>query len=181
MVMLVCFCLGGCAASAPRPPVELPFAVHQEGATVSTELRIPNKLSFAFIPAFPWIAILGPPHTYSFRLVFPVKDYEESKSVRKLVGRGTMNIFTGNLAEPGIPIQVKLTIRVIETAGEKTLVEKEVTTMGLDAWNEKRLKRGMGRFKLPPGLYRVTLENLKGKPEFANIGVLFGIYEARIY
>jgi len=181
-IMVVLFCFMACAGDAPgpKPPIELPFAVHQEGATVSTEVRIVKKFPYEFIFAFPWI-VKSEPGSYQFMLTFPFSNNEERDRVEKVIGGSGWNTRTGNLTDPGVPIQVKVTVRIIEPAGERILEEREVTTRGLDAWNPKRLKRRIGFFKLLPGLYRVTVINLKGAPEFKNIRVLLGIYNPRIF
>jgi len=176
-IMVVLFCFMACAGDAPgpKPPIELPFAVHQEGATVSTEVRIVKKFPYEFIFAFPWI-VKSEPGSYQFMLTFPFSNNEERDRVEKVIGGSGWNTRTGNLTDPGVPIQVKVTVRIIEPAGERILEEREVTTKGIQAGNPEHLKRRIGFFELLPGLYRVTVINLKGAPEFKNIRVLLGIY-----
>ena len=181
-IMVVLFCFMACAGGepGPKPPIELPFAVHQEGATVSTEVRIVKKFPYELSIAFPWI-VKSEPGSYQFMLTFPFSNNEERDRVEKVIGGSGWNTRTGNLTDPGVPIQVKVTVRIIEPAGERILEEREVTTKGIQAGNPEHLKRRIGFFKLLPGLYRVTVTNLKGAPEFKNIRVLLGIYNPIIF
>jgi hypothetical protein len=162
MTMVACFT--GCAAAGPRPPIRLPFAVHQTGATVSSEVRIVKNGAYR----------------YPFFLIFPFKDNEERERVRKLVG-GPGRYKNGQFAEPGIPINLKITISIIEPSGERILSEQEVFTVGIEATDVHCFIREIEqhKFRMSPGLYRVTVENLKGIPEFADIKVVFVIYTLR--
>jgi len=180
--MVVLFCFMACAGDAPgpKPPIELPFAVHQEGATVSTEVRIVKKFPYELSIAFPWI-VKSERYSYRFELTFPFSNNEERDRVEKVVGGHEWNMRTGNLTNPGVPIQVKVIVRVIEPMGERILEEREVTTKGVQAGNPEHLKRRIGFFELPPGLYRVTVTNLKGATEFSSVRVLLGIYNPRIF
>jgi hypothetical protein len=159
MTMLVCF--AGCFAAGPRPPIKLFFAVHQSGATVSTELRVVEK------------------HKYPFFLVFMFneKDRADQERVRKLIGSGGKNKLTGKLVDPGIPIPLKITINVIDSSGERLFLEKEVLTMGMDSGPAINFfDRKVDLIELLPGLYRVTVQSLKDIPELMNTKVILCIY-----
>src|ERR1035437_7872565 len=158
MVMLVCF--AGCVAAGPRPPIELPFAVHQAGATVSTELRIVER------------------HKYPFFLVFMFneKDRADQERVRKLVGYHQKDRH-GKFIEPGIPIPSKITINIIDSSGERLFLKKEVLTMGMDSGPSiNDFDRKVDLIELAPGLYRVTVQGLKDIPELKDTKVILGIY-----
>lgn len=155
----------GCYASGPRPPIELPFAVHQASATVSTELRIVDNYTYPYV----------------LRFVYEEKNYADRERVRKLVGSGARNRLTGEFKEPGIQIPLKITVNVIDSSGERTFLEKEILTGGLDSFNSKYYERDIDRnqIRIPPGLYRVTVQSLKNIPELANTKVIFIIRNPR--
>ena len=165
VLMIVVACFVGCAAAGPKPPIELPFAVHKAGATVSTELRIPEK----------------GPFVYQFALKFMHNDGDRAdrmrdrERVRKLLGSGGKNKWTGKLVDPGIPISIKITLSEIDSLGEHIFLEKEFSTAGIDANGSNYFKReiGLRELKRSPGLYRVTVKNLKGVPELEGTRVLF--------
>jgi hypothetical protein len=158
MIMFVCFT--GCQAAGPRPPIELPFAVHQAGATVSTKLRILEVRSYPFALLF----------------MFKENDKADRERVRKLVGYSEKNIVTGKYAEPGIPITLKLTISIIESSGEKIFLEKEFLIEGESGYSANYFERKIDFIRLSSGLYRVTVKTLKDVPELANTKVSLGIY-----
>jgi hypothetical protein len=157
MTMFVCFT--GCAAEGPRPPIKLPFAVHQAGATVSTELRIVEECRYPF----------------SLKFMYNEKDKADQERVRKLVGRYERDV-SGKLLEPGIPIPLKLTINAIDSSGERTLLEKEVLALGQEGHGINFFDRDFDLIQLSPGLYRVTVQSLKDIPELANTKVILCIY-----
>jgi hypothetical protein len=164
VIMMMVACFTGCVAG-PKPPIELPFAVHQAGATVSTELWIVDKYKYPFV----------------LRFEYKEKDKADQERVRKLVGSGGKNKWTGKIIDPGIPIPLKLTISIIESSGERTLLEKDVLALGEDAHGINYFERDIDRnqIKIPPGLYRVTVQSLKDIPELANTKVFFVIRNPR--
>jgi hypothetical protein len=149
VIMMMVACFTGCVAG-PKPPIELPFAVHQAGATVSTELWIVDKYKYPFV----------------LRFEYKEKDKADQERVRKLVGSGGKNKWTGKIIDPGIPIP---------------LLEKDVLALGEDAHGINYFERDIDRnqIKIPPGLYRVTVQSLKDIPELANTKVFFVIRNPR--
>jgi kynurenine formamidase len=87
----------------------------------------------------------------------------------------------GKYVEPGIPINLKITISIIDPSGERILSEQEVSAVGIQGLSVNHFDREIEqhKFRMSPGLYRVTVENLKGIPEFADIKVVFVIYTLR--
>ena len=151
--------IAGCTAAGPRPPIKLPFAVHQAGATVLTELRIVEERRYPF----------------SLKFMYNEKDKADQERVRKLVG-GHEKDKHGKLLEPGIPIPLKLTIDVIDSSGERTLLEKDVLAFGEYCHGINFFDRDYDLIQLSPGLYRVTVQSLKDIPELADTKVIFCIY-----
>jgi hypothetical protein len=160
ITMLACFT--SCVAEGPRPPIELPFAVHQAGATVTTELRIVEK----------------GPYNYPFNLnlLFNEKDGSDRDRVSKLAGSVGKNIVTGKSTEPGIPISLKVTISVIDSSGVQPFLEKEILVGDLNGYSASYFSREIDSIRLTPGLYRVTIQSLKDIPELANTKVIFAIH-----
>jgi hypothetical protein len=145
----------------PTPPFQLPFAIHQAGAIVSTKLWAKEK------------------HEYPLFLVFMFNenDRADTERVRKLVGSGGYNKFTGKLVDPGIQIPLKITVNLIDSSGERLYLEKEVLTMGKSSGPSINFfDRKVGYIELLPGLYRVTVQSLKDIPELMDTKVILGIY-----
>ena len=159
-IILVCFT--GCSAAGPRPPIELPFAVHQKGAAVTTDLRIVEKV----------------PYKYPFilHLFFNEKDGLDLDRVSKLAGSHGKNIATGKSIEPGIPIHLKLTIKIIDSSGSKPYLEKEILVGDRISSGINHFSREIDYIQLTPGLYRVKVQSMKDIPELANTKVVFAIY-----
>jgi hypothetical protein len=143
----------------PIPPFQLPFAIHQAGAIVSTKLWVKDS------------------HTYPLFLdfMFNENDRVDKERVRKLVGSGGYNKFTGKLVDPGIQIPLKITVNLIDSSGERLFLEKEVLTEGVISWGGNVFSRKVGYIELVPGLYRVTVQSLKGVPELMDTKVILGI------
>ncbi len=157
MIMIACFT--GCATSNPfTPPIELPFAVHQKGATVSTRLQMLEERNYPFYLKF----------------YYDEKDKADRGRVRKVAGGGGRDRY-GKSAEPGIQIPLKITINIIDSSGERPFLEKEVLTAGIVSWNGS-FDRKIDNVKLAPGLYRVTVQSVKDIPELVNTKVTLGIY-----
>jgi hypothetical protein len=155
--MIACFT--GCAAADPlTPPIQLPFAVHQKGATVSTILQMLEERDYPF----------------SLRFYYNEKDKADRGRVRKVVGGGGRDRY-GKIVEPGIQIPLKITINILDSSGERPFLEKEVLTAGIISWNGS-FRRKIDNVKLAPGLYRVTVQSLKDVPELVNTKVTLGIY-----
>lgn len=159
-IMTIFFCFTGCVAAGPRPPIELPFAVHQAGAAVSTELRIVEERSYPF----------------HLKFMFNEKDRADQERVRKLVGYHQKDR-NGKFTEPGIQIPLKITINIIDSSGERLFLEREVLTMGMDGGPAINFfDREIDFIQLPPGLYRVMVQSLKDITELVNTKVILGIY-----
>ncbi len=163
-VMAAFLCLIGCATlgsiGVPRPPIELPFVFDKANPMVSTDLYIAKDREFFFC----------------LKYMYDGKDFADQERVRKLVGGGGENIYTGKLTDPGIPIPLKITVSSIESSGEKILLEKEFLTMGEDGHGINYFKRRIGYIHLPQGLCHVKVRCLKAIPELANTKINFGIY-----
>jgi hypothetical protein len=161
--MTIFFCFAGCVAAGPRPPIELPFAVHKAGTIVSTELRIPEK----------------GPFVYQFMLKFMHKDSDKADRARvqQLLGSSRHTSY-GIFVEPGVQTPLKITLSVIDSSGEHIFLEKEFSTVGISASGENYFKRqiDLSELKRSPGLYRVTVQSLKDIPELADTKVFFTIY-----
>jgi len=171
MVMLIFFM--GCASSVPEEPgpklpIELPFAVYQAGAMVSTELRIvENKYN--------------PQNNYPFDLIFTFREGDEADRarVRKLVGGWDREKINGEIAEPGIPILLQISISVIEASGERPFFEKEILTKAMWAYGSDRFYREIDTIHIPPGFYNVKVQSLKGIPELAATKIMLFIHLRR--
>jgi len=159
VIITIFFCFVGCEAAGPRPPIELPFAVHQAGAAVSTELRIVKDREYPLYLKF----------------MYNQKEHADQERVRKLIGSGR-HTADGIFVEPGIPIPLKITVSIIESSGERILLEKEVLTKGETGHGVNYFDRKIGYIHLPQGLCRVKVQCSKDNPELVDTKVILGIY-----
>ena len=48
LILSMFICLTACEAAGPKPPIELPFAIHKAGTTVSTEMTVKKAHHYWF-------------------------------------------------------------------------------------------------------------------------------------
>lgn len=159
VMMLVCFT--ACEAAGPKQHIILnePFEVHKAGAKIATEVHVKKA------------------HHYWFELIFlhnKADDEAERERVKKLVGSWEKNK-DGMSIEPGIPIPLKITISVIDAAGEHPVTEKEVFVGSVWAGGAGGYRRAIGAIEIPAGHCRITVQSMKDIPELANRKVNLGI------
>lgn len=162
IILIMLVCIIGCVAEGPKPPIMLPFSIHQAGATVSTELRIAEERRYPF----------------SLKFMYNEKDQADRERVRKLVGAYEKDKH-GNFIEPGVSTPLKLTISVIDSSGARPLLEKDISALGQEGHGNNFFDRDFDLVRLSPGLYRVTVQSLKDVPELVNTKVIFCIYPRR--
>jgi len=166
MVMLIFFM--GCTSTLPEEPwisIELPFAVHKAGSTVSTDLRINESNRNKETDHYP----------FDLKFMFRKGDEQDRARVRKLAGGGgTIN---GQPAEPGIPILLKITIHAINTSSENPFLEKEILTKA--TWSEDidSFCRKIDFIHLPLGFYHITVTSLKDIPELTGTEIKLYIHQ----
>jgi hypothetical protein len=161
LVIAILCCLTSCQEpSGPKPPIELPFAVHQAGATVSTELRIVDG------------------RNYPLNLIFKINenDKEDRARLRKLVGGSGIIRATGEPVEPGIPIPLRLTITNIDPSGERPFLDREMLVGMLSSGSRDQFVRHIAQINFSPGLYRVSVKSLKNIPELASTKIIFAVH-----
>ena len=159
LILSMFICFTACEASGPEPTTTFPFAVHKEGATVTTEMKIKKA------------------HHYWFELTFlhnKADDDAERERVKKLVGSWQKN-HDGESMEPGISIPIKITVSVIDSSGVRNVFEKEllvgsVWSGGVGGWS-----RAIGSIEIPAGQCRIIVQSLKDIPELANREVVLEI------
>ena len=143
---------------SPKPPVELPFAVQQAGTIMTTELRIVEYRTYFF----------------NIDMYFKPNDQEERKRIQKLVGEYGRDQ-NGNLYNPGIAIPLRLTVSVLDAAGEHPLFDRNIEYEEVYAWGADHFTKNIGQIELRPGRYRATIESLKDIPELVGTPVTFSI------
>lgn len=139
----------------PKPPLILPFAVQKAGNKVETDLRIVEENEYIF----------------SLRFGFKKGDRADRTRVKKLVG----DDYQDKYGDPGVPTPLRLKISVIEPAGERVAVEKEVSDLRLRSWGGDSFDKHIDYIQLKPGLYRVSVENLQDAPELLGVQTSLGI------
>lgn len=142
----------------PKPPLILPFAVQKAGNKVETELRVVEHRGYRF----------------SLRLGFKKGDEEDRRRVRKLAGDFGRDR-NGKLIEPGISIPLGLKISVIDSSGERSLLEREILEEEMYAYGSDHYSKQIIEVVLRPGHYRIAIESLKDTPELLGTPVALGI------
>ena len=171
-------CLWMYPSDMPIAGVELPFAVHQEGAVAETNLRIIEYRS------------------YRFALLFYYMDREDRKRIERLVAE--INLDKYRKARIHIPLTLKIVsiddankessavIRVeskedaIIYGIDKTMEARKTTAGGSSGVEQRYGARGyynrvIAGVDLKPGLYKITVKSIKNIPELAGIPISFAI------
>lgn len=159
LILSIFICLTACEAAGPTPPIELPFAVHKAGATVSTEMTVKEA------------------HRYWFELIFlhnKADDEAERERLEKVIG-GWGRDKEGKRIKPGMQIPLKISINVIEQSREHTVFEKEMFLGDLWAGGYHGYCREIGYIEIPAGRCRITVQSMKDIPELANSKVILAI------
>jgi hypothetical protein len=151
------------AGLPPMPPIELPFEVQKAGAKVETLMRTKEGR-------------IG----YNFDLEFKFKknDPEDRARVNKLTGDASYKKYDGRVTQPGIPIHLRLKIYIIEAAGERPILDKEIhdpQELRLTSGGDDYFCKLIADVNLKPGIYRVSLESLKDVPELIGTPVFLSI------
>lgn len=142
----------------PKPPLIVLFAIHKAGTVATTELRIVEHRIYYF----------------DLRLGFKENDPEDKRRVRKLAG-GFGRDKNGKLLDPGISIPLKLTINIVDSSGERLLLEKEIREEEMYAYGTDAYLKKISRIALKPGYYRISVESLEDIPELSKTSVSLGI------
>jgi len=158
LIQILLLCIAGCESS--NLPIELPFAAHKVGTSVSTELRIITDQKYYF----------------SLMFMFNENDAKDRARVKKQAGEGGIYTLTGESITPGIPIPLKLKITTVDSSGERLFLEKQVCKGILSAEGSNHYIRDIDLIYLPQGRYRVSVQTLKDIPELADTKVVFMIH-----
>lgn len=151
-------CLSACADEGqqpPKPPLDLPIAIHKAGVKVETEMRVVEHRSYIFGLTFK----------------FNKDDEAEYSRVKKLVGDDIQD----KAGDPGVPTPLRLRISAIEEAGERVVVDKEINELRLRSWGGDSLKKHIDYIQLSPGLYHLSIETLQDAPQLEDVSVLVSI------
>ena len=138
-------------AQSPKPPIVLPFAVEKAGNKVETEMRIVEHREY----------------TFSLQFSYKEGDQADRARVKRLVGDDMQD----KNGDPGIPTPLKLKVSVIEPAGGRVIVDKEIQKLRLRSWGGDSFDKHIDYIKLEPGHYRVSIESLQDAPDLTGIPV----------
>jgi hypothetical protein len=141
-----------------KPPLILPFAVQQSGNKVETELQVQEHR----------------PYIFDLRFGFNEKDSEDRERVKKLAGDYGRDK-DGRLLKPGISVPLRLKINLIDSHGEKTLLEREILEEEMWAYGADNFKKQIAIVPLKSGHYQISVESLKDMPELIGTTVTLGI------
>lgn len=158
--MAVLSWLSACAdgTSPPNPPLSFPFSVEKAGNKVESVFRI-NKERY---------------YSFSILLLSKKGDKADRERVRKLAGDPQVDM-NGKPTNPGTQIPLRLKLNLVTSAGEKTILEKEISEQKLWAQSEDGFSRLIDAAILKPGDYRVSVESLKDVPQLEGTPVSFEI------
>jgi len=170
VLMAVVSCLlSGCAtAGLPKPPVHMPFAVQNRGTIIETELQIMKDRSYRFAILFYY---------------YGKAPNADSERVRKLAGYHAKD-WNNQYTVPGVAVPIEFKIEGINNYGEKVLIEKEVLVVGYNTHGFRGFSNSIGgsfgrkieHIRLKPGIYRITVKNMKDIPELSGTPVTFSVY-----
>ena len=138
-----------------RPPVTTPIALDQLGIVAEFEMEVREHLLYEYFLSFK----------------FPEGDQVERARLRKILGGYEVDKF-GRALEPGAPTPIVLTITQLIDRTELKIFRKEIDPI-LTSWGGDSFDKNIGHCDLPPGLYRVRLENMREASEFASMPVKF--------
>ena len=157
-VLILLPCFSACAQNTlpPKPPLTLPFAVQKAGNKVETDLRIVEHR----------------PYYFRLRFSFKEHDQDDRARVKKLVG----DDYQDKYGAPGIPTPLRLKVSVIDPAGERLLVDKDIQDLRLRSWGGDSFSKHIDIIKLKPGIYRVSVESLQDAPELVGTPTALVIY-----
>lgn len=156
LILLPWFSVCAKDVQPPKPPLTLPFAVQKAGNKVEMDLRIVEYR----------------PYYFSLRFNFKEGDRADRARVKKLVG----DDYQDKYGDPGVPTSLRLEISVIEPAGERVIVDKELSDLRLRSWGGDNFDKHIDMIKLKPGIYRVRVENLQDAPELTGTQTALRIY-----
>lgn len=141
-----------------QPPINLPFEVQKAGVRVETEMRIVEEKEYRF-------ALL---------LMYKKGDGVDGARVGKLAGRYEKDK-NGKLIEPGVPVVLRLKIYVIDSSGDRLMLEQDVSELRRTSAGSGQFNKQVANLTLKPGHYRVSVESLKDVPELIGTPVEFQI------
>lgn len=152
--------LSACAngVQAPRPPLNLPFAVQKAGSKLETELRIVEGRSYSF----------------TLRFMYKENDHADFVRVRALAGSHKRDM-TGKLIDPGVPILLKLVINQVDAQGSNLLFAREISEQALYSLGGDSHNKKIADIPLDAGYYRVSIESLRDVPELEGTKINFVI------
>ncbi len=149
----------GANGTPPKPPLIVPFEAQKAGSTFMTELRVVEH------------------RYYEFTILLKLKEgatMEDARSLSELAGWFGRD-GSGKLRKPGISIPVKLKVRVIDAAGERTIYDKEIYEEEVQGGGGAGIEKLIDSIELRPGRYRINIESLKDIPELTGYPINFGI------
>ena len=142
--------LSGCAngSQPPKPPIKLPFVVQKAGSKVETEMRIVEEKEYRF----------------SLLFLYKKDDRADGERVRELAGYSDLDM-GGKLLRPGVQTPLRLKIHVMDSAGDRLLLEQDILELRTVAAGSGRYTKQVIYMILKPGQYRVSVESLQDVPE----------------
>jgi hypothetical protein len=144
--------LTGCSSSdsTPTPPLIIPFALHQAGTVLETDVEIEQ----------------------GHRTVLDFRFYVNNQPGN----RDWLLTFLGAFRGSGTPIPLKVQITKHETSKDVVILEKIYTTVGTSSLGQTNFDRQIDKLDLKSGIYRVRLETIEAFPQLSDTAVDFGLY-----
>ncbi|WP_374593806.1 DUF5625 family protein [Aquabacterium sp.] len=169
--VLTALCLGAglssCAGSSSVAtiPIEIPFAVDQEGCQIESTFQIDEQHFYAFTLS------------YLFRDGNQKSDHDNRTRVWRLVGGPERDPGSHIRTELGAPLMIHLTVMRMTDHGEEALFDGDVAHPKLSSWGET-LNAQLTEIQLAPGRYRFVARSTSAAPELKSVRVEFRVTRA---
>ncbi|MBX7230213.1 MAG: hypothetical protein K1X48_11500 [Burkholderiaceae bacterium] len=151
-----------CTACASDTSVVTPFPLGKEGARVTAEVQVKERLIYAA----------------TLRYTYKEDDATERVQQWKLAGGSTRST-SGKWIEPCAELELRVKIRQLDPPADQPLAEKTVKRPCLSSWGANSLNSELFAVKLAPGRYEFSVESLAPAPAFT--GARTSLYVGRAY
>lgn len=132
----------------PQPPLSFPFDTQKAGFKIETDFRVVDYDVYE----------LG------FTLAFKEGDATDRARVVTLAGNPWEHK-NGTLAEPGVPIRVRVHVNAKRPSSLEVPYDKEFLEERPNGASATHVYTDITSLKLKPGTYQLVIENLKAVPE----------------
>lgn len=167
--LLICMMpwLSACAGEMEikSPPLMIPVNLSSTSEMIEVAINVSERYTY----------------TFGFSFMFNRSVPNDSKRVLELIGDSSRKADTGRYVNTGVPMMVRLKVDSIETDNNGIHYDKTVSEIPKYAgpgYKHDGYDKRIDNILLEPGIYFVTLHNLRPGMEFLNTSVFFHIRKA---